>query len=144
MTTSKLPELPVLVHALHAMTVSIPSAMGDGKVLACGEEFEISEDFRAANTNRNGESWCDLLDDEPGQITTFGHVMFRRGPWPDDVPPYEPGSPDWEMAFRRESAEAHRASVGSERVAALKRVEDRFGGVPATSRTMATYGSPGA
>ena len=97
-----------------------------------GEDVEV----RAGSGRAWGDGHHVYL---PEQVEVFGDVMFAPGPWPEDLLPWEPGAPDWLAAYERENAEAHALPTRAERTAALKRVEKRFGGVPPTSRTMATY-----
>lgn len=65
-----------------------------GKVFVRGEQRLIDDQAYAETRDRNGNSWLDVIDDDQAQITRWGKVMFRRGPWPGkkftDALEYEP------------------------------------------------------
>jgi hypothetical protein len=55
-----------------------------GQVWLRGQELEFTRGSQAYQDtqDRNGVSWLALVDDEFGQVSKWGRVMFRRGPWP--------------------------------------------------------------
>lgn len=55
-----------------------------GQVWMRGQELEFARDGQAYRDtkDRTGWSWLSLVEDEFGQVSKWGKVMFRRGPWP--------------------------------------------------------------
>lgn len=55
-----------------------------GQVWMRGQELEFAPGSRAFEDtkDRTGKSWVSLVDDEFAQVSKWGKVMFRRGPWP--------------------------------------------------------------
>lgn len=63
-----------------------------GRVWYRGQElvFPIGSEVHEQTKDRLGQTWLDL--DDSAQARRFGRVMFRKGPWPFDVPE------DWAQA----------------------------------------------
>jgi hypothetical protein len=55
-----------------------------GQIWMRGQELEFARGGQAYQDtkDRNGWSWLSLVDDEFGQVSKWGRIMFRRGPWP--------------------------------------------------------------
>ena len=131
-------EPPTMIHFL-ASGLTIQIRMGWGKVMRYGDQLPITPEVVEANKDRNGRSWLELVDDEPAQVRRFGKVAFRRGPWPSDLPRYEPGSFEHAEAREIARAKAHELLDPKERAKALRAVEVQFGRGPTTNRTIANY-----
>lgn len=67
-----------------------------------GDQFTVTEQLILDSLDRNNESWLDLLHDPEGQIKRYGHVAFAPGEAPAGLQPWEPNSPEADMA--RDSA----------------------------------------
>lgn len=121
----------VKIHFLASgMTVA-------GRVWRRGDELLITQDIRAACTDRHGFCVLDLTADE--QVERFGRVHWRPGVWPEGQSRLEPGSPEWQDAREAARRGAHAIQNEQERVAALRRVTEEYGPAGPTSRTLATY-----
>jgi hypothetical protein len=83
MTSSS--KYPFTIHGVSPHGVNIITGGGGygtrGTTLRPGEVFEVTEEIRNLNVNRNGESFLDLDDD--AQRARWGSVRFSRG---SDVP----------------------------------------------------------
>lgn len=128
---------PVTIHFLEPMSVCIStSAAGMGRVLAFGDELEITEEVRAASRDRNGNSWLAWLDEGKDEYVRRGRVVCRRGVWPEGQLRLAPGSFEWEEARRKAIDEALSIKDPAERRAARKRVDEEYGPGRPTSRTL--------
>lgn len=136
MSTSK-KDPSSTIHFLSALTVHVPngSRFGRGRVMTFGEELPITDELRRLNTDRHGNCWLDLVDDEPAQEARWGCVMFRRGPWPSDRLRFAPGSFEWEDARERARQKAWREDDPARRAELLRAVKEEYGPAP-TSRTI--------
>lgn len=112
-----------------------------GLVLERGRSYVVSREMLQANLRPDGSSVLDLLDDEPRQVTVFGEVKLRRGPFPADEVKADPGTRDWALQREQARRAAHMAPTDELRAAALRAVEERFGPAAPTSTTTATYAS---
>lgn len=131
------------VHFLGSLTVTASaSTLGCGRITEYGQEMRITEALRTINTDRNGDCWLDLVDNEPAQVARWGRRMFARGPWPEGEPRIEHGSPAWQDAREAARQEAWRIEDPAARAARLQR--SRASSVSrsrplAPSRTIAHY-----
>jgi hypothetical protein len=101
-----------------------------------GDELEVTENVREMSKDRNGISWLDLVDDEDEQLRRFGKVLFRAGPWPADEPEWDPGSLEEEDAREAARVAAWKVPGDAARSAALAKVNEDFGRMKATSKTL--------
>lgn len=127
------------VHFLNAMAVSsAPTFSAPPLLMERGQTLTLTADIIDASTDRAGNSWLDLVDDQPAQIRRWGREMFARGPWPEGMPRWVAGTPSWEAARDVAYANAWAIANESERNAALAEVEAEFGPLT-TSHTLANY-----
>ncbi len=139
MTTTKTAFEPFLVHFLDTMTITVSASIhGCGRTVEHGQEMLITPAIRKVNTDRVGNCWVDLIDDEPRQIQRWSKVIVRRGPWPEGQPRWEHGSLAWDDAYEAARAEAWKIEDAAARSARLAAVRAEFN-PPATSRTIGTY-----
>ncbi|QIK83171.1 hypothetical protein [Sanguibacter sp. HDW7] len=103
-----------------------------------GQTLTLTEPMIAASIDRLGGSWLDLIDDEPAQIARWGQRMFARGPAPEGLTSWEPGTPEHTEARERARREAW-ALPESRRWDALRRVETDYGPPQATNSITARY-----
>jgi hypothetical protein len=68
-----------------------------------GSQIVITDEILEVNQDREGNSLFDIIDDEDAQIRRWGEVKIRRGPRPDGLTEYVPGTIDHELAYQ----EAH-------------------------------------
>jgi hypothetical protein len=108
-----------------------------------GQTLTLTAGILAASVDRTGETWLDLVDDEPGQLHRWGKVMFARGAWPEGAPKWIAGTAAWEAQRDVAFSNAWAVSNEGERMAAVAAVEAEFGPL-STSHTLATYGYEGA
>lgn len=105
-----------------------------------GSELVITEDLLAAGFDRNGKnSFWDLADDLPGQISRWGSPGFARGPAPADLTTYTPGTTEEQVAFGERRTAAWAQSDPQRRAEAIAALRAEFGN-PQTSRTLRTEG----
>lgn len=127
------------VHAI-ASGLTIPTGtglMGASIVLRRGQTLTVSSAFIEASRNRHGDlGWPAIVDDDDEQVRRWGRVHLRRGPAPDDMLPWEPGTP--EHAEAREAARRRAWAVldPAERREALADVERVYGPPAVTSTTL--------
>lgn len=125
------------VHVLGTITISTGEFHGAN--LTWGSQFCLTDDVIRANSDRQGRcAIIDLIDDPKGQTKKWGKVLFGRGPFPANLPPVEPGSPEegYERARRLEAARgiANPAEAAAER----KRIANVFG-VEQASKTIGIF-----
>jgi len=85
--------------------------------------------------NRIGESWLDYLGAPDRQIERWGEEIFRPGPAPEDLTPWQPNSPEADMECDRRRKAAW-ALVDPQEQAEAFRVIERIFGRTATSTTI--------
>lgn len=127
-----------LAHSLIHTTLPPMTPHGTGQQLQPGTVFRVDQALIEATRDRNGFSWIDLIDDEPGQIGLWGLVRYRRGPAPVELLRPRPGSADFADAREAARQAAHRLEDEGEKAQALKRVRDEYGRAP-TSKTLTTF-----
>lgn len=120
-----------LAHVLKPVTIAETPTRS--RVFLRGEVLTISDAIIKINTDTIGH--CPLLD------RIDGGVVMARGPWPDGLSKYEPGSMEWHEAREVARQAAHKLKLDDPVAGAraLQRVYDDFGPLP-TSRTVARYG----
>lgn len=132
-----------LVHFRgHITLASAPTPFAFAFVTQYGQEVTITEGMYEASRNQKGETWLDLVDDEEAQTERWGHVMLRRGPWPEGEVRVRHGSTPWSEQRRAALEEALNLANPEDRHAAVRSVEARYGPALQTSRTIRTYGEP--
>ena len=99
-----------------------------------GDVIRLTADDIEGTRDRLGDSWCDDLSDS-AQIRRWGEPRFGIGPWPEDLMPWLPGSPEAFEAREEARARAHRLEDPQARAEAVAEVARRFGPAP-TSRTL--------
>jgi hypothetical protein len=60
----------------------------------------ITDEILRVNRDRNGNSPLDLVDDEEAQIRRWGERKIARGPVPDGLSWFVPGSAEHEFAYQ--------------------------------------------
>ena len=101
-----------------------------------GAELVITPEILAAGPDRNGKhSIWDLVDDGAGQTARWGTPGFARGPAPDNLTSYTPGTTEAEVAFSERRTAAWAVADPQERTEALAALKEEFGN-PTTSRTI--------
>lgn len=129
----------VTIHFLGSMSFALTdSSHSPGHVTEYGEEMSVTSELRKANTDRDGNCWLELLDDEAAQVERWGCVMFRRGPWPEGHLRVEVGSARWHEEREAAMQAVWHIEDVAQRKEALERVRERYGLAP-TSRTLAHY-----
>lgn len=114
----------------------------DSRVMEYGDELAITPEFRQANLDRNGHCWLDMIDNEDAQISRWGRVMFRRGPWPEGQLRFERGSVRWETAYTDAIRQAWKIEDDVESARRRREIRALFGPPLPTSKTLQTYGGP--
>lgn len=110
-----------------------------GETSARAQTITVTTTLLELAKDRNGNSWIDLVHDEQAQITRWGQPMFRSGPAPADLSPWQPGTAEEDMARDAARTAAHALPFGATRDAALKGIVATFGR-PSTSKTLNVYG----
>jgi hypothetical protein len=129
----------VLIHFLGSITfVTELIGHGFGRVSEYGDELTLTQELRHANTDRNGDCFFDLLDDDEAQTKRWGKVLFRRGPWPEGKRRYEPGSDRWREERDAALQAAWKIENEDKRNRLLMEIAAEYGPL-LTSRTIATY-----
>jgi len=128
-----------VIHFFGPLTVQVSAGMTGTRVMERGQQLLVTPALRQLNTDRLGNSWLDVLDDEAAQLRRWGKVMARRGPWPSESSRLVPGSAAWAEAREAARQAAHRIEDLGQRERALAQVREEFGALP-TSRTLASYG----
>lgn len=96
--------------------------------------------IRELSRDREGNSWVDLLEDEPAQVARWGEVIFRPGSWPQNLPRIKPGTLDHDEAREVARRTAWNINNDADRLAALAAVKAQHGSAPVTSKTIQTGG----
>jgi hypothetical protein len=114
-----------------------PAREGGAPTLVSERRVEevVTTEFREAATDGRG-CWLDLDDD--GQLARWGKIYFARGPVPDDLTWWTPGTVDEDFARDTALTTAHAIVDPDEKAAALREVRRQFG-TPVTSKTIAEY-----
>ena len=138
-TTPSPVEIGTVFHAVHSgLTIGLRPEYG--VVAERRDEFTVTPGMLAAARHADGTyGWLDLLDNEDAQIARWGKVMIRRGPTPDDLTRWEPGTTE-----AREAREAARKAAWAlpddeARRKALEHVDAAYGPPPTTSTSLAHY-----
>jgi hypothetical protein len=132
---------PYPIHFLGCLTiVTSESGGGQGAVTEYGNELIVTSEFHNLNRDRNGDSFLDLLDDEPAQMKRWGRVLVERGPWPEDLSRVEPGSQRWHDEAEAARVEAFKISDLGLRHQRQSEINAKYGPRPTTSTTIASYG----
>lgn len=105
-----------------------------------GTALVITEAILAAGYDRNGENspW-DLADDEAGQVARWGAPGFARGPVPEGMTLYTPGSTEADVAHSEARTAAWAQADPERRAEALRALKQEFGNLT-TSTTIRTQG----
>ena len=91
-----------------------------------------------SNTDRNGDTWLSLIDDEEAQTDRWGSPMVAPGRPGPGFSKWLRGSVEAELERARQLDEAHKIANDAERAEALAAIQARFGKVR-TSRTLGSY-----
>lgn len=120
-----------IAHVLKPVTIAETPTRS--RVFQRGESLIVTDAIIKINTDTVGG--CQLLD------RIDGGVVMARGPWPDGLSKFEPGSMEWREAREAARQKAHKLKLDDPVAGdhALQRVYDDFGDLP-TSRTVARYG----
>lgn len=110
------------IHFLATTTLQTresASMIGGSQDVERGQTVTITQAILDLNRDRLGNSFLDLVDDEEAQEAKYGHVLFRRGPWPEGASKFPRGdiSETWERQLRLKAA----AQIADEREAAAAR-----------------------
>lgn len=109
----------------------LKSTVAWGDVHGRGDSIELSAELIAATIDAKGCSWLDSVDDEESRI--------GRGPFPESLDRWLPGSGEQAMAYEAAKREAHALPVAADRARAMAELNRRFPGVGSTSREAAQY-----
>lgn len=66
-----------------------------------GSVMAVTDEILEVNQDREGNSLFDIIDDDEEQVRRWGEVKIRRGPKPDGLTDYVPGSVDHELAYQQ-------------------------------------------
>src|SRR4051794_8630808 len=100
-----------VIHFLETMTIlDSKLVVPTSRTVEFGDELTVTPTVVEMSKDRFGHSWLDLLDDEQAQQRKWGKVMFRRGPWPEDLARIRPGMHAWDEA--REAAYGEARALG--------------------------------
>lgn len=114
----------------------VSEAWGAAEISKRGLSVCVTEAMIRASRDRLGRSWLlDLIDDEQTQIRRWGEVAFRRGPFPDGVAHWTPGTPEHDESRDLARAAAWALPAGPERDRTLADVNATYGHLK-TSRTL--------
>lgn len=80
--------------SMSLLTHDSPSMLGGGVLVERGATVTITQAILDENKDRNGNSWLAMVDDVPRQIRAFGEQRFGRGPFPEHLSRFVPGSPE--------------------------------------------------
>lgn len=93
------------------------------QVATRGQTVTVTASLVEASRDRFGHSWLDLVDDPGQQVARWGKVYFSRGPAPEDMSPWTPGSPDHQIAYDAEKQRIMDTELDEDaRAAALSRL----------------------
>lgn len=132
------PSNTQLVHFYVATTIPWPGIAS--RLMLWGDVVEVTPLIRELGRDRNGHTWVDLAGDPEAQLKRWGRVRFALGPWPADLPRYEPGSQEEQEAIQEAYRNAWAIPTEVERLAALADVRAHWGLPAQTSKTIMTYG----
>jgi hypothetical protein len=107
---------------IHFLRSGITFARGplvtDGVISYRGQTITLTTEDLEASRDRFGNSWIErLLDDPATQIEKFGEVVMGRGPAPDGVEEWRPGSVEAEIAYQDRRARIYAASSDEDEIA---------------------------
>ena len=90
-----------------------------------GLSITLTQRIIDSNTDREGNSWLNLVDNPEGQRAKWGEVVFAAGPAPASMRPWLPGSVEEELAGQRARAAAYDLPL-ADQAAALREVSRTF------------------
>jgi hypothetical protein len=91
-----------------------------------GQTITMAPSLREASLDRNGNSFYDLIHDEPGQLARFGKLIFAPNEAPADLSPWTPQTYEEDAAREAQRARVNLMPDGSEKVAALAEIRKTF------------------
>ncbi len=127
-----------LVHFFVATTIPWPGF--SSRLMLWGDVAEITPFIREFGRDRNGNSWVDIAGDPEAQLARWGRVRYALGPWPSNLPRYEPGSLEEQEAIQEAYRNAWAITTEPERSEALANVRAAWGQPPQTSKTIMIFG----
>ena len=65
-----------------------------------GSVITLTDEILEVNRGLDGSSLFDVVDDDAAQIVRWGEVKIRRGPAPEGITWYIPGSHEHELAYQ--------------------------------------------
>lgn len=133
------PSTTQVVHFYVATTIPWPGVAS--RLMLWGDVVEITPLLRELGRDRNGSCWVDIAGDPEAQLNRWGRVRYALGPWPVDLPRYEPGSQAEQEAIQDAYRNAWAIPTEVERLAALAEVRATWGAPTRTSKTIMTYGN---
>ncbi|QYF74136.1 hypothetical protein [Cryobacterium sp. PAMC25264] len=136
MTPSK--TFPVVpgdqIHFLESgLTFATSDNAATGQVARRGMTITITDDLIRASLDRNGDSWLQRVGDP-------SETRFAKGPWPENLSLFIPGTLEWELAREARRVAAHAIPDQRDRAAALRVLNEEFGPGP-SGQTSTRYGS---
>ncbi|SFR79638.1 hypothetical protein SAMN05428970_2599 [Agromyces sp. CF514] len=115
------------IHFLATTTVVVRDSFAGGELVERGQTVTITQAILDLNSGRDGFSWLALVDDEEAQEARWGHVLFRRGPWPEGKRKTIPGTLEalWEAQVAHDAAS--RIADETERAKAMSELRAVYG-----------------
>lgn len=105
------------------ITREAASGIGGGVTVERGATVTITDEILRLNVDREGFSWLTLVDDPEAQQKKWRRQVLARGPWPEDLPVIEPGTPEAKWALQRAVEAAKQLPPAEARVARQKAYE---------------------
>jgi hypothetical protein len=143
MTNSKKLQPGESFHFLESgLTFSISESWHSaGEVSRRGQTVNLTREMLTANSDTEGNSFFDLVDDPEGQVKRWGRVMYGRGEFPANLSVFVPGTNEHELERERRRQAAWALSDEVERGKALRAVLADFGASASTQVSVEYRGS---
>lgn len=142
MTTTTKIQPGESVHWLQdGFSYSVRDDWSTGEVSRRGQTVTVTSEMVFANSDREGTSFFDLVDDPDEQVRRWGAVFLGRGEFPATEPLHIRGTPAWERAREDARVAAWANPDETARGKALRAVLKDFGPAPTHQTTTEYRGS---
>lgn len=129
------------VHFLRTLmlaTSTLPTAVSE--IFSRGDSLLVTQEVIEAGTDRVGNCWLSLVDDEQGQFEKWGEQTFGLGLFPVDAERWEDAKdPRYFSAWQDSRRRLRGLPEGPERRAAEVAHARRFPVAPDNSQELARY-----